>query len=299
MNITITGATGFVGRRAANHLLAAGHQVHCLGRVLGKGMPSAARFSIWHANTSDPPEESLEGADAVIHLVGEPVGQRWTPANKKRILDTRVDGTRRLVNCLSRTEQRPKVLISASAVGIYGSRGEEILTERSEPGQGFLTDVCRAWEREAGAAEALGVRVVKLRLGMVLGPEGGALAQMLPPFRVCLGGTFGSGTQWMSWIHAEDLIDLMLFAIEKPEIAGPVNAVSPNPVTNAEFTETLARVLQRPAVAKVPDYALRLLFGEGAAVALSSQRVMPDAATKAGFEFRHPKLEGALRNLLG
>ncbi|MCE5310350.1 MAG: TIGR01777 family oxidoreductase [Acidobacteriales bacterium] len=299
MNITITGATGFVGRRAVNHLLAAGHQVHCLGRALGKGMPSAARFSIWHATTSDPPEESLEGADAVIHLVGEPVGQRWTPANKKRILETRIEGTRRLVNALSRMEQRPKVLVSASAVGIYGSRGEEVLTERSEPGQGFLTDVCRAWEKEAGAAEALGVRVVKLRLGMVLGPEGGALAQMLPFFRIFLGGTMGFGMQWMSWIHVEDLIDLMLFAIEKPGIAGPINAVSPNPVSNAEFTQTLARVLHRPAELTVSESALRLLFGEGAAVALSSQRVMPDAATKAGFEFRHPNLEGALKDLLG
>jgi hypothetical protein len=298
VNITLTGATGFVGRRAIKRLLADGHGVHCLSRALAKGLPPSVRFSVWHATDTEPPEESLENADAVIHLAGEPVGQRWTPANKKRILSTRVDGTHRLVKALSRLERRPKVLVSASAIGIYGSRGEQVLTEASDPGQGFLVDVCRAWEKEAGAAEALGIRVVKLRFGMVLGPEGGALAHMLLPFRAFLGGTLGQGTQWTSWIHVEDLLDLMLYAIENPHVSGVVNATSPNPVTNAEFTRTLARVLRRPAFMPIPEIALKLLYGEGAEVALSSQRVLPEVAVKAGFEFRHPQLEGALKSLL-
>jgi uncharacterized protein len=280
-------------------LLAEGHGVHCLGRALHKGMPLSVRFSIWHATATDPPEESLESADAVIHLLGEPVGQRWTPAIKKRILATRIDGTRRLVKTLARLEKKPKVLVSASAVGIYGSRGEEMLTERSKSGEGFLADVCTAWEKEADAATLLGIRVVKLRMGMVLSPEGGALSRILLPFRVFLGGTLGKGRQWTSWIHVEDLLDLMLFVIEKPGVAGVVNATAPEPVTNAEFTRTLANVLHRPALFPVPEIALKLLFGEGAEVALGSQRVIPEAATKAGFHFRHPKLEGALKNLLG
>jgi hypothetical protein len=280
-------------------LLAEGHTVHCLGRALRKGMPPAARFSIWRATESDPPEESLDGADAVIHLLGEPVGQRWTPAIKRRILATRIDGTYRLVKTLARLEKRPKVLIAASAVGIYGSRGEEVLTEQSRRGEGFLAEVCTAWEKAADAATALDVRVVKLRMGVVLGPEGGALSQMLLPFRAFLGGTLGKGTQWASWIHVDDLLDLMLFAIQRPDIEGVFNATAPNPVTNAEFTSTLAGVLHRPAFIPVPEFALRLLFGEGAEVALGSQRVIPEAAQRAGFAFRHPQLEGALKSLLG
>jgi uncharacterized protein len=199
---------------------------------------------------------------------------------------------------LAGLERRPKVLVAASAIGIYGSRGEEVLTDHSQPGQGFLAEVCRAWEIEAGAAEALGIRVVKLRFGMVLGPEGGALAHMLLPFRAFLGGTLGKGTQWTSWIHVEDLLDLMLYSIENPQISGALNATSPNPVTNAEFTETLARVLHRPAFLPIPESALKLLYGEGAEVALSSQRVVPEVAIQAGFEFRHAQLEWALRSLL-
>lgn len=298
MNVTITGATGFIGKRTIHRLLAEDHSVHALGRSLRGGLPLSVRFSIWHATETDPPEESFEGADAVIHLLGEPVGQRWTPSVKKRILATRVDGTHRLVKTLARLERKPKVLIASSAVGIYGDRGDKVLTERSEPGKGFLADVCRAWEKAADEASKLGIRVVKLRLGMVLGPEGGALAPMLPPFRVMLGGTLDKGTQWTSWIHVEDLIDLMLFAIDNPRVSGVINATSPNPVTNAEFTRTLARVLRRPAFVRIPELVLRLLYGEGAQVALASIRAVPDALAKTKFEFRHPRLEAALRNLL-
>jgi len=299
VNITLTGATGFVGQRLMNRLLAENHSLHILGRALRTGLPSAVRFSIWDALESDPPEESLEGADAIVHLAGEPVGQRWTPSVKRRILASRVVGTRRLVKALGNIESRPAVLVSTSAIGMYGSRGEEVLTEDSRPGQGFLAEVCTAWEAEADAAQALGVRVVKLRLGMVLGPEGGALARMLLPFRAGLGGALGSGSQWMSWIHIEDLVDLILFAIRKADLGGAVNATSPNPVTNAEFTGALASVLRRPAFIPVPAFALRLLFGEGAAVALDSERVLPQAALAAGFEFRHPEIRAALKSLVG
>lgn len=298
MNVTLTGATGFVGKRVINRLTAEGHGVHALGRALREGLPPTVRFSIWHATEIDPPEESLEGADTVIHLLGEPVGQRWTPAIKNRILATRVDGTHRLVKTLARLDRKPKVMVTASAVGIYGDRGDEVLTERSPAGKGFLADVCRAWEKEADAAAALGIRVVKLRMGMVLGPEGGALEHMLLPFRAMLGGTLGTGTQWASWIHVEDLIDLMLFAIDTASLSGAVNATSPNPVTNAVFTQTLARVLRRPSLVRIPEWALRLLYGEGASVALASQRAVPEALTRANFEFRYPRLEIALRNLL-
>jgi len=298
VNITLTGATGFVGRQLVSRLLAAGHAVHILGRALRKGTPSSVRFSVWDAEESDPPEESLFTADAVVNLAGEPVGQRWTPAVKSRILSSRLQGTTRLVRALAGFARRPAVLVSASAIGIYGSRGEEEITESSAPGTGFLTEVCTQWERAADLAEALNVRVVKLRMGVVLGPEGGALARMLPAFRWGLGGAIGNGQQWMSWIHVEDLLDLIVFAIQQGGLRGPVNAVSPHPVINADFARALASVLRRPAVCPVPESLVRLLFGEGAEVALGSQRVLPRAATAAGFEFRFPELEPALRNLL-
>ena len=299
VNITLTGASGFVGQHLLARLLAEGHAVQLLGRALDKGTPPSVRFSVWDATESDPPEESLRGADAVVNLAGEPVGQRWTPAVKKRILDSRVEGTTRLVRTLARLEERPAVLVSASAVGFYGDRGEEELTERSKPGEGFLPQVCSGWESTAGQAEQLGVRVVKLRLGVVLGNGGGALARMLPSFRWGRGGTLGTGRQWMSWIHIDDLLDLILYAVAQPGLRGVANATAPNPVTNAEFTRVLASVLHRPALFRVPDGLLRLLYGEGAEVMFGSQRVVPQTAEAAGFKFRFPTLEPALRDLLG
>ncbi|MGD0297483.1 MAG: TIGR01777 family oxidoreductase [Bryobacteraceae bacterium] len=298
MNITVTGATGFVGARLTRALLDAGHTVHALARQRPTNLPAAARFSAWPSTEEEPPPESLSNADAVIHLAGEPVAQRWTPEIKKRIRSSRVDGTRHLVNALSTQSHRPSVLICASAIGIYGSRGDEILTEKSSPGDDFLARVVIDWEKAAALAEALGIRVVRLRLGVVLGKDGGALAKMLPPFRLGLGGRLGSGLQWTSWIHIDDVINLTLFALANDGVRGAVNATAPEPVSNSEFTKELASAIHRPAIFPVPKLALSVMFGEMASVLLSSQRVIPDAAKSAGFDFQYPKLGPALRRLL-
>jgi uncharacterized protein len=298
MNITITGATGFVGAHLTRALLAAGHTVHALARRRPANLPAAVQFSEWRSTEQEPPRESLAGADAVIHLVGEPVAQRWTPEVKKRIQGSRVDGTRHLVNALSTESRRPRVLISASAIGIYGSRGDEILTERSSSGDDFLSRVVVEWENAATLAEALGIRVVRFRFGVVLGKEGGALAKMLPPFRLGAGGKLGNGRQWMSWIHVDDAINLILFILTNAGVHGPINVTAPEPVTNADFTKELAAAIHRPAIFPVPKLALNLLFGEMAGLLLASQRVIPEAATGFGFQFQYPKLAPALRNLL-
>ena len=278
MNIAISGASGFIGRNLLMRLAKAGHSVHALNR-------------------HEPPAEGLGEADVVIHLAGEPLAQRWTAEAKRRIRESRVAGTRNLVEALAGLPRRPEALICASAIGYYGSRGDEILTESSAPGSGFLPELCVAWETEAQAAEAFGMRVVRVRTGLVLGAGGGALQRMLPPFRMGVGGRLGSGQQWMSWIHLEDLAALFQFAVES-QVRGPLNAVAPNPVTNSEFTRELARTLRRPAVFPVPEFALRLLFGEMADVLLASQRVAPGAAEAAGFRFHFPQLASALEGLL-
>ena len=278
MNITISGASGFIGGQLLNSLGQAGHAVRALSH---------------HA----PPVESLREADVIIHLAGEPLAQRWTAAAKQRIRDSRVMGTRNLVEALAALPRRPEALICASAIGYYGSRGDEILTESSAPGSGFLPELCVAWEREAQAAEALGMRVVRVRTGLVLDARGGALPRMLPPFRMGVGGRLGSGRQWMSWIHLEDLAALFHLAVES-HVQGPLNGVAPHAVTNSDFTRELARVLRRPAVFPIPGFALRLLLGEMADVLLASQRVAPGAAEAAGFRFRFPQLAPALAALL-
>jgi uncharacterized protein (TIGR01777 family) len=296
MNVTLTGATGFLGQRLLASLVDGGHKVWTLGRKRPQSAPSSVQFSEWNAE-AEPPPESLAHADAVIHLAGEPVAQRWTAEVKQRIRSSRVDGTRHLVNALAKQSRHPEVLVCGSAIGIYGSRGDEILTEASTPGSDFLAQVCVDWEQAALAAESLGVRVVLLRTGVVLG-HGGALPKMLPPFRLGVGGRIGDGRQWMSWIHIEDEIRLILYAMERREVRGPVNATAPNPVTNEEFTRELASVLHRPAIFPVPAIALKLLFGEMAEVVLASQRVLPQSAPAAGFEFKYPELRPALRQIL-
>lgn len=297
MKITVTGATGFVGKRLVERLLEQGHAVHILGRTARTPLPSNVQFSLWNAVAGEPPEECIREADAIVHLAGEPVSQRWTPEVKRRIWSSRVDGTRHLVQALARRTAPLPVLISASAIGYYGSRGDETLTEESAPGSGFLAELGVAWEREALQATELGTRVVMPRIGIVLG-RGGALAVMLPPFRAGLGGRIGDGRQWMSWIHLDDLVNLIVFALDRPALQGPVNATAPNPVRNAEFTETLARVLRRPAIFPVPLFGLRVLFGEMSEVMLASQRVLPKAAEAAGFKFSFPDLGPALKHVL-
>ena len=293
MNITLTGATGFIGQRLTARLRAGGHVLRALGRRAAPGIAT----TVWDG-LGPAPAAALEGAHAMVHLAGEPVAQRWNTAVKQRIRDSRVQGTRGLVDSLAKLDAKPEVLVCASAIGYYGSRGGELLTEVCPPGEGYLEDVCVEWEREADRAAALGIRVVKVRIGIVLGKEGGALAQMLPPFRMGVGGPLGGGRQWMSWIHADDLVAMIGFALEQREVAGVLNGVAPHPVTNSEFTRELARALHRPALFPVPAFALRALFGEMSRILLASQRVLPEAAQAAGFVFRYPELRGALAEIL-
>ncbi len=296
MNVTLTGASGFLGSRVMRKLLDAGHAVHVLGRKRPADLPVSVLFSEWNA-ASEPPPESLASASAVIHLAGEPVAQRWSPEAKRRIRDSRVEGTRQLIQALAKLERKPETLVCASAIGIYGSRGDEVLSESSSAGSGFLPGLVVEWEQAARLGEELGIRVVRLRFGVVLG-QGGALSKMLLPFRLGIGGRIGDGRQWMSWIHLEDAANLTLFALGNPAVRGAVNATAPSPVTNLEFTSKLARALGRTAVLPVPQAALRLLFGEMAEVTLGSQRVIPQAAERAGFEFQYPELAPALANVL-
>jgi uncharacterized protein len=297
VRITISGASGFVGRRLLKTLAEGGHALHVLSRHAGTNLPNNVALSVWDPMKAAPPRDSLADADVVIHLAGEPVAQRWNPEVKQRIRESRVGGTRRLIEALAALPHRPKVLVCASATGYYGSRGDETLEESSAPGAGFLAEVCAAWEKEARTAADLGLRVVCVRTGIALDPRGGALARMLTPFRMGVGGRLGSGRQWMSWIHLADLVELFRLAVEKP-IEGPLNGVAPFPVSNAEFTRELTSALHRPALFPVPPIALRLLFGEMAGVLLDSQRVIPRAAEAAGFRFRFPQLGPALADLL-
>jgi uncharacterized protein (TIGR01777 family) len=278
MVVTVTGASGFVGRALAERLRGAGHQVQ----------PYSLRA-----------QQPLLPCDAVVHLAGEPIAQRWTAEAKRRIRESRVEGTRLLVAELSALPAPPRVFVGGSAVGFYGSRGDEILNEASFSGAGFLAEVCAGWERAAGEGRAAGMRVVNLRTGMVLGRGGGALARMLLPFRLGLGGRLGSGRQWLPWIHLDDLLALIEFALTQETISGPLNATAPNPVTNREFTAALAHALHRPAFLPALGWALRIALGEMAFVLLASQRVLPRAALDRGFEFRYPELAPALRDVLG
>jgi uncharacterized protein (TIGR01777 family) len=297
MRALVTGATGFIGRRLCAHL----ERPVVLSRD-----PDRAREALgdveafaWDAEAGPPPAEAFRGVEAVFHLAGDPVGDaRWSDEKKRRIRESRVLGTRRLVGAIGTLDAPPRVLVSASAVGIYGARGEEVLDESSPPGDDFLADVCRAWESEALAARARGVRVVNPRIGIVLGEGGGALAKMLPLFKLCLGGRLGDGRQWMPWVHVDDVVGIMRFAAERADVEGPINAVAPAPVTNRDFTRALAHVLGRPAVLPAPAFALRLGVGEFARVLLGSQRVVPRAAERAGYRFQHPEIEAALRAIL-
>lgn len=297
MNITITGASGFVGRRLLKTLAQSGHSLHVLSRHGGTNLPPGVRISVWDALKGPPPEDALHDADAVIHLAGEPVAQRWTAEVKHRIRESRVIGTRYLVEGIAMLSRKPSALISASATGFYGPRGDAPLDETSAPGSGFLAEVCVEWEREAFAAQSLGMRVAAIRTGIALDPRGGALKKMLPPFRFGVGGRLGDGKQWTPWIHLEDLIGIYVFVLEN-SVSGPLNATSPNPVTNAEFTSALAKAMRRPAIFPIPKPALKLLFGEMADVLFESQRVMPKQTQAAGFQFRYPVIEPALQQLL-
>ena len=297
MNITITGASGLVGRRLLKNLGAAGHAVTVVSRHAGTNVPPGVGVVAWDPMRGPAPEDAVRSANAVIHLAGEPVAQRWNEGTKRRIRESRVVGTQHLVQALAKLRTTPQTLICASAVGYYGSRGDEVLREDSAPANGYLAEVCTAWEKEALAAEAFGMRVVRVRIGVVLDARGGALRRMLTPFRMGVGGRLGDGKQWMSWIHLADLANMFQFAVENP-VSGALNGVAPIPVSNADFTQTLARVIHRPALFPVPVIGLKLLFGEMSEILLASQRVLPAAPEAAGFKFRFPELGGALKDVL-
>ena len=299
MRTLVTGATGFIGRHLLPHL----KRPVVLSRPGSKGRGPLNVFDLtaydWSPSVGPPPAQAFDGVDVVYHLAGEPVvGGRWNRAKKRRIFASRVTGTTHLVKSLAQLARPPRLLISASAVGYYGSCGDAMITESEPPGHDFLADLCVAWEAAATAAAAAGIRVVLPRIAPVLGRDGGALAKMLGPFRWGLGGRLGSGRQWMPWIHIDDLVQLFLFLESHETLSGPVNASAPQPVTNADFTAALGQALHRPTIVPVPKSLLRLVLGEAAQVLLASQRVVPNVASRAGFEFQYRLLDEALKQIL-
>jgi uncharacterized protein (TIGR01777 family) len=297
LRVLVTGASGLVGRSLVRFLETGGHEVHRLVRTVASGVGEIE----FHPERGAAHPSEMEGFDAVIHLAGDPIAEgRWTTEKKRRIRDSRVPFTRRLSETLAALHKPPKVLISASATGYYGDRGERILRESDPPGDGFLSEVCVEWEGATEPAIHAGIRVVQLRTGLVLAPEGGALEPMLLPFRAGLGGPLGNGRQWWSFIALDDLLYLIHHVLMKDSIRGPVNATSPEPVTNAQFTKILGRVLKRPAIIPVPKFALDLALGAMTGPLLfASARVNPEKLLDSGFEFSYPSLEGALRHVLG
>jgi hypothetical protein len=297
MKVLVTGSSGLVGSALVSHLAAHGDKVLRLVRRAQSNRPEEI---VWDPASGKLDSDRLEGMDAVVHLAGENLASgRWTAARKRRILESRTKGTRLLAGRIADLHEPPPVMISASAVGIYGDRGNEVLTEESGSGTGFLADVCRQWELEATALNEGPVRLVLLRMGMILSSEGGALARMLPPFRFGAGGKLGTGKQYMSWIALDDLMEVIRFAVTSPSLHGAVNAVAPAPVTNQEFTRALGNVLKRPTLFSIPAFAVRFLFGEmGQELLLSSSRVVPGRLLAAGFRFRFPEIEAALRHTI-
>ena len=293
LTVAIAGASGFLGSAFARYLTSEGHAVRRIGRS------SSADFR-WDlaAGILDP--AALDGADAVVNLTGENIAQRWTREHKQAILTSRVRSTEILAKTMTAVRTAPRVFLSGSAIGIYGSREDELLDEGSSPGTGFLADVVRQWEQAAVPARAAGIRLVYPRLGLIMHPGGGVLAKLIPLFSVGGGGKVGKGTQWMSWIAMRDMLRALAFLITAERIDGPVNVSSPNPATNAVFSHTLGAVLHRPAVAAVPEFAIKLMFGEmGEETLLSGQRVVPRRLLESGFRFDYPELEPALRHELG
>lgn len=294
MLVAITGATGLIGTTLVRAFERDGHSVRRFTRTPRR--PGDFAFDPARGTLD---RAALEGADAVVHLAGEPIAQRWTPEVRRRIRESRVNGTRLLADAIAGLPAKPRVLVSGSAVGIYGDRGDEILTEVSGPGDDFLAEVCVGWEAAAEPARAAGVRVVHPRMGVVLDRTGGALARMVPPFKLGFGGPTGSGKQWVSWVGAPDAVGAIRHAIDTASIAGPMNVVSPSPVTNREFTATLGRVLHRPTLFPTPPLALRVLYNEMAdATLLASQRAMPEVLQRSGFVFACKDVEAGLREAL-
>ncbi len=300
MRVVVAGGTGFIGSRLWESLLAKGHDVVLLTRDASRSrdqihpkvhVVSWAPGAAW--------ESWIDGAGGIVNLTGENLAQRWTKAAKARILSSRIEATEKLCSAIHKAILKPSVLVNASAVGIYGPRGDETLSEDASPGSDFLATTCVAWEEAARKVEPLGVRVALVRAGVVLGREGGALPKMLPPFKAFLGGPIGGGSQWMSWIHRDDLVALYVFALENSQVQGPLNGTAPNPVTMREFATALGHALHRPSFLPAPAPAVRLLLGEMATVVLDGQRVVPKKAQTLGFPFAFPRIDAALRDVVG
>ena len=299
MRVTVTGATGLIGARLVSRLLQRG-EVTVLSRQPARAAERLGVEAIaWDGMAGPAPAEALAGRDAVVHLAGEPVAQRWSEQGKRAIRDSRVVGTRNLVAGLRAAEPRPTVLVSASAVGYYGPRGDEPVDETTPAGTDFLARVCVEWEREAAAAEELGMRAVQLRTGVVLDRSGGALKSMLPAFRAGVGGPVAGGRHYMPWINVDDVVGMYLTALDDERWSGPVNATAPEPVTNRDFSKALGRALRRPAIAPVPSLALRLLYGQMAEIVTTGQRAIPARADELGYAWQHRDLNEALRSVLG
>jgi uncharacterized protein len=292
--ILVSGSSGLIGTALIPALESGGYEIT---RLVHRAVTGKDQIQWDPARPLAP--ESVSGFDTVVHLAGESIVGRWTEAKKRRIRESRVRGTRNLADALAAAPQRPRLLISASAIGYYGDRGEEKLVEDSAPGVGFLPEVCREWEDANGPATKAGIRTVQLRFGLVLSRNGGALQKMLPPFRMGIGGNMGNGRQWWSWIDIDDLVGTVEHVIKTDTLRGPANVVAPNPVTNAEFTKTLASVLSRPAIFPMPAFVARLAFGQmGDELLLASQRVEPAKLTASGYVFRKPELRAALVGIL-
>ena len=299
MKILITGATGLIGLKLAQRLMNEGHSVVALSRSKERGAKLGLETFAWQPERELPPAEALEGVDVVVHLAGEHIAtDRWSDAQKKKILDSRVRSTKNLVEGIEAMKIRPKGFVCASATGFYGNRGDEILTEESAPGNDFLSKVCVEWEAAAASARPLGLRVAHVRIGVVLALESGALQQMLPVFKLGIGGSLGDGKQWFPWIHVDDTAGIFHHAIMNDTVQGVINAVAPNSVTNAEFTSELASALHRPAFFFVPEFALNLALGEMAGMLVSSFRAVPKVALATGYEFKFSTLKAALKSLI-
>jgi uncharacterized protein (TIGR01777 family) len=301
VRVAVTGATGLIGSAVVSALHARGDEATVLARDTARARKALGDVEVhrWEAGDGPVPADALAGRDGVVHLAGAPVSQRWTAAAKREIRESRVTGTREVVEGIRAAEPRPSVLVSGSAVGYYGARGDERIEESTGPGDDFLAQVCLAWEAEALEARDLDVRVVAPRTGVVLSHEGGALAKMLPFFRAGIGGPVAGGGQYMPWVHLEDVVGMILAALDGDRWEGPVNVSAPEPVTNKEFSRALGRALRRPAVLPVPALGIRALYGEMAHIVVTGQRAVPARAQALGYDFRHPDLDEALRSALG
>lgn len=300
MNVTITGATGLIGTKLVHALKERGDTVTVLSRSPEKASQALGVEAVaWDPSAGPAPTGALTGRDAVIHLAGEPVAQRWNDKVKQSIMESRETGTRNLVAGIAASDPKPAVLVSSSAVGYYGKHGDEKLPESTPAGDDFLAGVCVAWEREADAAQALGLRVVKIRTGVVLDAGGGALKTMLPPFKMGIGGPVAGGAQYMPWIHVDDIVGLYLKALDDESWSGAYNGAAPEPVTNKTFSKALGKALHRPAFSPVPAFAIKLLYGDMAEIVVEGQRAVPERVLAGGYRFRRGELQPALEDALG